>query len=474
MRTRPVHWSEGMLILPHHFQAFQANLLDWVTVSDDWRAPYGYGLRTFELNDDALADYQVRIPRLQARMRDGTLVSVPENAHLETLDLTPALTAATDAYLHLAIPEVVPGRSNASRNGREPDRRYVVDSEEWEERNEGGNSRPVETERLNVQLLALPSLEAPKGFESIPIGRLTRSQEADAPPKLDREYVPPLLACDCWTALKQHILVAIGAQLGAFTKHEADYLRTHGGWSEANQPQIRKRITQLNAVNSSYPYLVQLTEARGVHPFLAYTELCRLMGQLSLFRDDWQPPDLPLYDHDDLGRIFKTIKIELDRVLQPSSEAGKVQRFPFQGVQEWMEVALDARWLRGDYGFYMGVRSDLTPERLEKLFSNRWLNWKLGSSRTIADIYRNGEAGLALERVVGVHASLPALSDYAYFRIEPRGHYWDQVNETRTVALKVNERYVRGDFVGKSTITVIDPKKNSRDLKLELFVVENE
>jgi predicted component of type VI protein secretion system len=168
------------------------------------------------------------------------------------------------------------------------------------------------------------------------------------------------------------------------------------------------------------------------------------------------------------------VKSHIDAIFTGEGPTVKVQRYPFMGVQEWMEVGLDPKWLRGNYGFYVGVRSDLTPERLELLFSDKWLDWKLGSTRTILQIYRNAEQGLSLKRVVGVHSSLPALKNVTYFEVDPHGRYWEQVTETRTLALKVNENYIRADFIGQNTLTVVDPKQNPRDLTLELFVVENE
>lgn len=474
MKTRPVHWSEGMLVLPHHFQAAQTNMQDWVAAAQDWQTAYNYGIRLIEINDAALKNFEVRITRLEVRLKDGSLVSVPDNANLKILNIRSAIESSGSVYVHLVLPEVAPGKANATRNGKTNEQRFLVDTEEWEERNEGGNARPIDIQRFNVQLMALPTQKAAKGYESVPLLKLRRSQKAEAPPELDDTFIPPILACHSWTILKQDYLIAICAQLASFTKMQAEYLKTHGGWSEANQPQIRKGIMQLNAVNSSYPYLIQLSEALGVHPFLAYTELCRLVGQLSLFRDSWQPPDLPLYDHDDLGRIFREVKSHIDAIFTGEGPTVKVQRYPFMGVQEWMEVGLDPKWLRGNYGFYVGVRSDLTPERLELLFSDKWLDWKLGSTRTILQIYRNAEQGLSLKRVVGVHSALPALKNVTYFEVDQHGRYWEQVSETRALALKVNENYIRADFIGQNTLTVVDPKQNPRDLTLELFVVENE
>ena len=139
-----------------------------------------------------------------------------------------------------------------------------------------------------------------------------------------------------------------------------------------------------------------------------------------------------------------------------------------------MEVAIDTKWFQAQFEFFVGVRSDLPAERLEQLFSTRWLDWKLGSSRTINQVYNNAEAGLGIKRVVGVHPKLPILKDLTYFAIKKRGAYWDQVTESRTIALKVNERYIRRQPLGPNTLPVVDPKNTPRDVSLDFFVMEND
>ena len=101
-----------------------------------------------------------------------------------------------------------------------------------------------------------------------------------------------------------------------------------------------------------------------------------------------------MYDHDDLGHIFYAIKAEVDDLLKSTGPAVTVQRFPFVGVQDWMEAGLDKTWFAEGYEFFIGIRSDLSPEALERWFSESHLDWKLGSSRAMTQIYRNAEAGL--------------------------------------------------------------------------------
>src|SRR5262245_1663459 len=114
MRTKPVRWSEGMLVLPHHFQAADAYHADLVASAHEWLSPYSYGIYGVEFNRDALRSYELRVPRLQARLKDGTLVSVPENAYLHSLDLKAPMQDTSSLYVHLSLPEAIPGRRNTS------------------------------------------------------------------------------------------------------------------------------------------------------------------------------------------------------------------------------------------------------------------------------------------------------------------------------------------------------------------------
>ncbi len=474
MRTRQVRWFEGMLVLPHHFQAAEANIHDWLTTSQTWLAPYYYGVRELELLTDALADFEVRIPKLQARLKDGTLISAPTNGHLDTLDVRAALQQSSEVYVYVVLPQFVLGKSNSGRkNGVPIQQRYLIETEEWEERNSGHASRAIETHYLNVQLRVQPKLESPPGYESLPLFRLRRSGQPGGIPEIDPGYIPPLLSCTGSDNLQQDILLAICAQLGSYIKTQAADLQTQGGWSESNLPQVHHAIMQLAAVNASYPVLLQLVQARSVHPFEMYKELCRLVGQLSLLRDDWQPPELPAYDHDDLGPIFANIKAEIDAMFCADGPIAQIHRFPLIGVEDRMEVSLDPNWLQDDSQLFIGIRSDLAADDLDRLIGESHLDWKLGTSRLISQIYRNGEAGLNLSRIHGRHASLPQLTDVTYFKIETGGPYWQQLVDAPTLALKVNHRFVRGDFTGNNTISVVDESDTPHELTLDLFVLQN-
>src|SRR5262245_22386414 len=79
MTARLVHWHEGMFLRPHHLQAAQRYWAHQGMLGEKWDLHYNWGLRAIDLDLDALSNYRCVVRQLRARLRDGTLVSIPED-----------------------------------------------------------------------------------------------------------------------------------------------------------------------------------------------------------------------------------------------------------------------------------------------------------------------------------------------------------------------------------------------------------
>src|SRR5262249_54897923 len=151
--TRAVHWHEGMFIRPQHFQTAQRYWAHLVDRSEKWDLHYNWGLRSIDLDQDALGNYRGVVRSLRARLRDGTLVSVPEDGLLPDLALKAAFERGNTATMYLGVPVLHLGRANVSGNGHGDGARYVVDTQELEDENTGVNPQPVQVRLLNARLL---------------------------------------------------------------------------------------------------------------------------------------------------------------------------------------------------------------------------------------------------------------------------------------------------------------------------------
>jgi len=129
MSVPAVHWHEGMFLRPHHFQAAERFYADQGRRSNRFDTHHNWGLRAIDFDAAALRNYRFEVRRLEARLRDGTVV-VTDHDHdpLTGLDLRPVmadLPAGGTADVLLGTPVLQLGRANATAgsDARVPDRR---------------------------------------------------------------------------------------------------------------------------------------------------------------------------------------------------------------------------------------------------------------------------------------------------------------------------------------------------------------
>jgi type VI secretion system protein ImpJ len=453
MATRAVHWYEGMFLGPQHLQAAERYESAQRRKGARWGLRYNWGLQALELNQAALANHRLEIRALQACMPDGTLIDLPEDGSLPTLDLTGALEGERSVKVFLAVPSYRTGRANAAEEQRDG-ARYLLDTQDIEDENTGLDPRPVRFRLLNVKLLASTRAEH-AGYDCLPIAQIDKSSDADTTPRLDLTYIPPLLACDAWPPLQVGILRTLYDRIGTKSELLAGQVLSRGIGVESHAAEDTRIIGQLRALNEAYALLGILAFAEGVHPLQAYLELCRLVGQLAIFSDRRRPPDLPRYDHDDLGYCFYTVKKYIDALLDLIIEPDWQQR-PFIGAGLRMQVTLEPAWLEAAWQMFVGVQSPLPPDQCVGLFTTPGvLDMKIGSSDRVDRIFEVGTSGLKFSHRAQPR-SLPAVQGLIYFQVDRDSQpaEWQHVQRSLTLAVRLNEHRIAGNIQGEQTLTI--------------------
>jgi type VI secretion system protein ImpJ len=474
MAPQAVYWHEGMFLQPHHFQAAERHALHRAHLSESWDHSYGWGLRSIEIDDEALGNQHLVVRALQGRLRDGSLVSVPADGVLPRLPLKAALEQHGSVNVFVGVPVLQSGRANAAPGAHPAEGvRFLVDALECEDENRGGSPRPVEVRRLNLTLLLSPA-ESPAehaGYELLRIARVEKSARADGAPQLDPAYVPPLLACDAWKGLAVDVLQNVYDRIGRQSELLLTQVRTRGISFDSQSQGEARLFCQLRLLNEAYALLGVMAFARGVHPLTAYLELCRLVGQLSILDDAaLVPPALPHYDHDDLGGCFGRVKQYLDHLLECVDVPTFEQR-PFVGAGLRLQVALDKpTWLEPGWQMFIGVNSPLSSEECTALLSGG-LRMKVGSANRVDELFARGMAGLKFTHAGSPPAVLPRRAGLTYFQIDrdSQKEEWDRVRTNLTVALRLNEQQVEGT-IDKQEVLKVRRGGQATPMRFTLFV----
>lgn len=470
MRNQPVHWSEGMFLRPHHFQAADRYWAETLDTAERWDHQYYYGLRRLELSHEAIANHQLQVNVCHARMRDGTLVVLDSGQELDRVDLKDAFARESVIRVYLAVPRTIMGRANVGDSASADKHRFVEQNLPLQDESLGANDQEIQVRVLNVRLLL--STQDVEGYELLPIAQLQRAGEREATPRLDVSYIPPVLAIDAWPPLGRDIVRAIYDIIGKKIEVLSQQVIHRGISLVSQEPGDLDRLLMLAQLNVASATLDVLTFAFGVHPFHAYTELARIVGQLSIFAPERRVPEIPHYDHDDLGRIFRYLKEKIEMLLEQIRDYEYEQRF-FIGEGKGMRVTLESKWLNTDWQWFVGVRrGNLSEKECLALLSPGELDWKLGSARQVDALFEYGAEGLHLTPLERAPRALPPSQDWVYFEVSRQNTAWKEVLQTQTLAMRLKDSLIvdRENLPGKRQI-IVSARGRQATLEFALFAV---
>jgi type VI secretion system protein ImpJ len=457
MAFRPVHWDEGMFLRPQHLQAAQRYWAHHAQQNGKWDRNYNWGVRAIELDLDALANSRLVVRLLRARLRDGTLINVPEDGNLSPIELKGQFDREPNLTVYLAVPIVNLDKRNVA-SGPGDGARYLVGEFEVPDENTGESRQFIRFRSLNVKLLL--STDHLDGYEVLPIARVEKSASAEGAPQLDIAYIPPLLACDAWKPLRAGILETIYDRIGKKLELLAQMALSRGITFGSHAQGDPETLGQLRILNEAYAYQGIQVFAEGIHPLDSYLELCRLVGQLSVFGKTMRPPDLPKYDHDDLGTCFYRIKQYIDDLLNYVKEPEyKKQDFVGAGLQ--MRVSLQPDWLQPSWQMFVGVQSPLAPDECIRLLTSlsragSSLDMKIGSSDHVDELFKRGSVGLRFAHSTAPPSVLPRREGLVYFQVDrsSQREEWDKVQQSLNLGIRMNENLVVGDIQNQRVLKI--------------------
>jgi type VI secretion system protein ImpJ len=230
-------------------------------------------------------------------------------------------------------------------------------------------------------------------------------------------------------------------------------------------------FAQLRELNEAYSTLANLAFLEGVHPLTAYLELCRIVGQLSVFSPARRPPVIPRYNHDDLGGCFYRVRRYLDELLSIVPEPEYHER-PFIGTGLRMQVALERAWLEPSAQMFIAVQTSLDADECVRLMKPGQLDMKVGSSDRVETIFRMGNAGLQFSHAPNPPQALPRAVGLTYFQInrDVQQQEWQLVERSLTLAVRLNEELVTGAIDGQRILSLKSGSVET-NLQLTLFVL---
>jgi len=423
-----VIWQEGMVLSPHHLQQAELQWEADLALRLQWQNASFYGLASLEIDGDALGNGFFRVRETSGIFPDGTPFHYPsQDSQLDQRPFEEAFPASRDSLgIYLALPALAPGNANL---GGEPGRpaRFLAQSKTMPDMNTGGTSREVLFGRLGLRLIF--EGEAPAGYQTLKIAELRR--DAQGRPVMEETFIAPCIRLTGSANLQTQLKKLLDGCL-----QKSQYLMGQRAQKATGVAQFSaEAITNwllMNAVNTSIPEIAHALQQGYAHPETVFRHLLRFAGSLMAFGQDNRLNDLPRYQHGDLRASFKPLLGLIDQLLAATVPTG----YRLFNLARMSPVQYAANLRDADLHqigqFFLGVSAQASEVEIITAVQRKA---KMAAAARMETLVSHALPGLSLVPETAPPPGIPAKAGFKYFRVHQGGDLWDQVVQSRTMAL---------------------------------------
>jgi type VI secretion system protein ImpJ len=426
-----VVWSQGMFLLPHHFQqearhvAYEAGMRLRAT------GPHTWGFFELALDEALLAVGRVGVSRASGILPDGTPFSVPQHdAQPTPLAVPPDMK---DEIVYLAVPLAREGVTQFRFDDIGPPelcRWRVVNEELRDPTNAVDEPEAVQTGALDLRLVR--AREATDAHALLGIARVIE-RRSDNQVVIDRDYIAPQTRIDASQQLSAH-----AALLHGLIRQRSRALAGRMGQLSHGVSEMADFL-MLQALNRAEPVFRQHALAPSSSPCSLHLACLALAGDLSTFLSEARcPSEHPLYRHDDLQATFAPVIADLRRMLSTVLERNAVQiDLAERGHGVRLAVFPDPELARSA-SFVLAANAQMPAEQLRTRLPTQA---KLGPPERLRDLVNLALPGITMRSLPAAPRQLPFHAGFHYFEIDRGGELWKQLERSGSLAM-----HVAGDF----------------------------
>jgi type VI secretion system protein ImpJ len=432
-----VIWNEGMFLKPQHFQQQEVYLENIIQQKTTHINPNQWGILKLELNHELLATGKVALNKVTGIFQDGTAFNAPDN------DLLPNVKEInedlTDTLVYIGIPASINGSASITleKNNKTGIERYCSDVIAIKNHIKHVNLKSdVLIAKLNLRILF--ESEDLAQYHCIPIAKI-KQVKADKKIVIDEKFIPPSITISSSCVLENSI-----NEITTLLENRANMIasRMSDTQQSANSEIIDMMILQV--VNKYETLMKHTASLHGVHPEYFYRYCLSLYAEMAVFTNNKRRPKTILpYSHKDLDKIFHAAFTQIRECLKTVLEQNATQ------------IELEQK----EFGIWLGaINSELISDADEiilvvgqegehrSLQQNLPHQIKIAPASKIKDFVSRAIPGVTIEALTVAPRQIPYSSKCTYFRIMKNNTLWQEIVNSKTMALHLGGEYQQIDI----------------------------
>jgi type VI secretion system protein ImpJ len=422
-----VLWGEGLFLRPQHFQrqdAYHEARLHQTAVA---LHPYAWGVRSLQIDKDALLNSSLRFNEISAIFPDGEIYDAPRDDNLPpAVSLAELPLSQQTVTFSLALPALNwhGGNTSASPNIGV---RFTQEGEETTDL--FTQAATAELMFLGKQVRLLSEFEPMGSFVSFPVVRLNREATGGF-------AVDPTFMAACVSIKSNPLLFVQMRRLMDALQAKVSALYGHHREPSKNVIEFRSgdiaSFWLLHTASAAFATLTHLFHHPALHPERYFEQLLTLAGQLMTFSKSHALVDLPVYQHDDPSpgflKLHAIIKDLLDTVISSRFFAVALA----ESKPGYFSGRLDSGKIDDKTAFYLSVSADMPALELIDIVP---LRIKIGAPDDVEKFVLSAMPGVRLVHSPQVPAALPVKPDTHYFAVDSKSALYERMLQAQSLSI---------------------------------------
>lgn len=431
---RKVIWAEGMFLGQQHFQLWDRYYETYQNLQTRSISPMSWGVLSLSIDEDALENGQYRVTECQVIFPDGRLVSYDASFDDPLIiELQGGYSEKVDVYLCLPANRSANGITGYRSNGQlcawEADYRRIGDE------NDPAREREVMLGKPNLMLL--DGSESRENFTWLKLAELVN--EGDGRYKLVTEYIPPLVrvgASPTMLVMLQRFIELFSAKVRVLNERRRQMSASAADFGHSDV----SNFLVLQALSGAIPILQHFRQNPELHPEQLYQLLARVIGSLCPFSFEIDVHSITRYRHGELTQVFQNLEHQLRTLIDVAMPSKMAAIKLTREADSLYSIDNIDSTLFTNCTFFIAVYAEI-DDPMWVMHFERMI--KVGARADIEMIVASALPGAKITHSPRPPSNLPIKSGYEYFRIEPRGTFWDKIVAERTMGIFVPREFVK-------------------------------
>ena len=432
MALHKVVWAEGILLGRQHFQSWCASVEKGRQLPSRGTAPHAWGVIQLHVDLESLKAGVFRLNQCVAILPCGNLIDY------DSIDGTPLSCdlndgAGEDLSIHIGLPvgSTVNGSSGHGSDGQLC--RLEAECQQVYDPHDSGCQRG--TLLLQHNRMPIKGDSANDQWSLLKIAELVSDRSGGY--SLSPKFIPTVCHVGASDVLRGSIQ-SLSELFFAKGRVLRERIRQYGSNIADYGPNELSGFLLLQVLNSAAAQLLYFANNSDIRPEYLYRAFIEIASVLQCYEADFEPNEIPVYDHSDLSQVFfgfdELLRSLIDTVV-PSMTAGLklIRKTEVLYAVESIDIMLLEK-----SSLYLAVYLDNDDTAWFNEFSRKV---KLGACFDIDTIVASVMPGVTLTHTQRPPYRLAVKRGFEYFRIEQTGECWDKVVEDRSIALFMTQKF---------------------------------